>query len=184
MPEIHMPGIVCVIWDRFHGHYPPPHPPAQATCSPTSRPQNISNQRKINHRGLSLLRPVLSAPPHSSPACRLHKCRSRIPAARGRVMTRPGQPGPPSACPGLREWERGLGSSQQPGASAPWAGLQERRALKPDTRPRPGPGLNGFLFSAPEKRGKAGKRPSASPSCQSQQGRPLAAPRWFAGTFK
>lgn len=67
----------------------------------------------------------------------------------------------------------------RPGSS----GLPERRALAPDTRPRPS--LNGFLFSAPEK-GFGGEKfsPSASPSCQSQQGRPLAVPQWFAGTFK
>ena len=60
---------------------------------------NISNQRKINHQGLSPLGLVHSALPHSSPACRLRKCPSGIPTTRGRVMTRsrrtPGSPAHP-----------------------------------------------------------------------------------------
>lgn len=127
MPDMHV--LVVYVSSRAGAKDTKPlartHPPAQATCSPTSQPQNISNQTKINRRGHSLLRPVHSAPPHSSPACRLRKCPSRIPTARGRVMTRPGQPSPPSNRPCLRE--RGLESSppaRRPGSFG-WAAGEE-----------------------------------------------------------
>lgn len=154
------------------------HPPAQATCSPTSQPQNITNQRQINYRGLFPLGPVHSAPPHSSPACRLHKCPSRIPAVRGRVMTRlrrDPRPARPPAPAGATA--RAIPPAGRPG----FPRLPERRALTPDPRPRPS--LNGFPFSAPEKRRGWGGQAFSLPSCQSQQGRPLVAPRWFAGTL-
>lgn len=62
-------------------------------------------------------------------------------------MTRPGQPSPPSKCQFLLE------SSQRARHPGSLAGLWEKRALEPDSRPRPS--LNGFLFSAPEKSSKA-----------------------------
>ena len=124
------------------------HPPTGSGHLLThSQSPDISNQRQINHRGLSPLGPAHSAPPHSSPACCLRKCPSGIPAVRGRVMTRlrrdpqPARPPVPAGATGK--------PSHQPGAQAP-LGLPERRALMPDTRT--GPSLNGFLFSAPEKR--------------------------------
>lgn len=133
--------------------WPLTYPPTSSGHLLTHQPaQSISNQRKINDRGLSPLRPADSALPHSSPACRLHKYPSGIPAVRGRVMTRPRQtPSPPAHPPE----PAGAGAQVIPTARCPGpSGLQERRAFMPNTRPRSS--LNGFLFSAPEKAGRRG----------------------------
>lgn len=120
---------VCVTWYSFHGHQPPPTSSGHLL---THQPRTSPTKENKPQRPFPLghVRPAL---PHSSPACRLRKCPSRVPATRGRVMTRPRRtPGSP-AHPRLRE--PGLESSPPPGAQAPPGCRREG-----PSRLTPGPG--------------------------------------------